>query len=100
MLYSRVGMPHPRGIIVGSVISKIFAMVLESRLSCWAEERGIRARGQAGFKKDFRTTDNIFVLQTLIESRASWKGKKLFTCFVDIRKAFDTIPRAKLWHVL
>jgi hypothetical protein len=39
-------------------------------------------------------------LQTLIESRASWKGKKLFTCFVDFRKAFDTIPRAKLWHVL
>ncbi len=89
-----------RGITVGPVIAKIFAMVLESRLSCWVEERGIRARGQTGFRKKFRTTDNLFVLQTLIESRAGWKGKKLFTCFVDFRKAFDTIPRAKLWHVL
>jgi len=89
-----------RGITVGPVIAKIFAMVLESKLSCWVEEQGIWARGQAGFKKDFCTTDNLFVLQTLIESQAGWKGKKLFTCFVDFRKAFDTIPHAKLWHVL
>jgi len=30
-----------RGITVGHVIAKIFVMVLESRLSCWVEERGI-----------------------------------------------------------
>ncbi len=89
-----------RSITVGPAIAKKFAMVLESRLSCWAEERGTRARGQAGFRKDFRTIDNLFILQTLIESRAGWNGKKLFTCFVDFRKAFDTIPLAKLWHVL
>jgi len=28
---------------------------------------GLRARGQAGFRKDHRTTDQVFVLRTLIE---------------------------------
>jgi hypothetical protein len=39
-----------RGITVGPVIAKLFAMVLESRLSSWAERKGIRARGQAGLR--------------------------------------------------
>ncbi len=75
-------------------------MVLESRLSSWAERKGIRAHGQAGFRQDYCITDNLFVLQTLIDSRTRWLGKKLYTCFVDFRKAFDTMPRRKLWRVL
>jgi hypothetical protein len=38
-----------RGITVGPVLAKVFAMILEARLSSWAEEKGLRARGQAGF---------------------------------------------------
>jgi hypothetical protein len=51
-----------KGITVGPVLAKVFAMILEARLSNWAEERGLRARGQAGFRKDFRTTDNLYIL--------------------------------------
>ncbi len=51
-----------RGIIVGPVLAKVVAMILEARLSSWAEERGLRARGQAGFRKDFRTMDNLYIL--------------------------------------
>jgi hypothetical protein len=40
------------------------------------------------------------VLQMLIDSRMCWPGKKLYTCFVDFRKAFDTVLREKLWRVL
>jgi hypothetical protein len=56
-----------RGITVGLVLAKVFAMILEARLSSWAEERGLRARGQASFRKDFRTTDNIYILRMFIE---------------------------------
>jgi len=56
-----------RGITVGLVLAKVFAMILEAWLSSWAEERGLRARGQAGFRKDFCTTDNLYILRTLIE---------------------------------
>jgi len=51
-----------RGITVGPVLAKVFAMILEARLSSWAEERGLCARGQAGFRKDFHTTDNLYIL--------------------------------------
>jgi len=34
-----------KGITMGPVLTKVFAMILEARLSSWAEERGLRARG-------------------------------------------------------
>jgi hypothetical protein len=34
-----------RGITVGPILAKVFAMILEARLSNWAEERGLRAKG-------------------------------------------------------
>ncbi len=88
-----------RGITVGLVLAKVFAMILKARLSSWAEERGLRARGQVGFRKDFRTTDNLYILRTLIEQNTH-KRKKVYCCFVDFRKVFDTVPRDLLWQVL
>jgi hypothetical protein len=88
-----------RGIIVGPVLAKVFVMILESRISQWAETNDLRAKGQASFRKDFRTTDNLFILRTLIE-QARFQKKKLYTYFVDFKKAFDTVPRDLLWQVL
>ena len=53
-------MGNHRGITVGSVVAKLFAMILEQRIATWAEEHAVKAKGQAGFRKDFRMTDNIF----------------------------------------
>jgi hypothetical protein len=88
-----------RGITVGPVLAKVFAMILESCISQWVETNDLRAKGQAGFRKDSRTTDNLFVLCTLTE-QARFQKKKLYTCFVDFKKAFDTVPRDLLWQVL
>ena len=55
-------MENSRRIKVGPVIAKLFAIIKERRLALWAEEHAIKARGQAGFRKAFGTTDNIFVL--------------------------------------
>jgi hypothetical protein len=46
-----------RGITVGPILAKLFAMILEKRLSEWVEQHGLRAKGQAGFHKDYRTID-------------------------------------------
>jgi hypothetical protein len=48
---------------------------------------------------DFKTTDNLFIFRILTE-QASFQKKKLYTCFVDFKKAFDTVPRDLLWQVL
>ena len=44
-------MSNYRGITVGSVIAKLFAMILDHRIAVWAEDEGIKAKGQAGFRK-------------------------------------------------
>ncbi len=56
-----------RGITVGPVLAKVFTMILESRISQWTETNDLHAKGQASFKKDFKTTDNLFILSTLTE---------------------------------
>ena len=89
-------MSNYRGITVGPVFAKLFAMIIERRLASWAEEHGVKARGQSGFRKNYRTTDNIFVLRSLIEKQKQARQKggsgKLYCCFVDFKKAFDTVP--------
>ena len=88
-----------RGITVTSVLAKLFAMTLEGRMSEWAESNNLRAAGQAGFRRDHRTTDNVFIMRTLIAA-ARKSHDKLYCCFIDFKKAFDSVPRQKLWEVL
>jgi hypothetical protein len=45
------------GITVGPILAKLFSMILDKRLSEWAEQHGLRAKGQAAFRKDYCTTD-------------------------------------------
>jgi hypothetical protein len=40
-----------RGITVGPILTKLFVMILDKRLSEWAEQHGLCAKGQAGFAK-------------------------------------------------
>jgi hypothetical protein len=85
-----------RGITIGPVLAKVFVMILESHISQWAETNDLHAKGQASFKKDFRTTNNLFILRTLTE-QAKFQKKQLYICFVDFKKTFDTVPRDLLW---
>ncbi len=50
------------GITIGPILAKLFAMILDKRLSEWAEQHGLCAKGQAGFHKDYHTTDQFFIL--------------------------------------
>jgi hypothetical protein len=59
----------------------------------------LRAKGQTGFRKDYRTTNQLFILRTLIEQSKA-KKKPLYFCFVDFKKAFDIVPREALWQLL
>jgi Reverse transcriptase (RNA-dependent DNA polymerase) len=65
----------------------------------WTELHQLRARGQAGFRRDHRTTDQTFVVRTLIE-KAKADRQPLYSCFVDFKKAYDTVPRDLLWEKL
>jgi len=85
-----------RGITVGPILAKLFVMVFDKRLSEWAKQHGLRAKGQAGFCKDYRITNQLFILRTLIEQNKA-KKKPLYYCFVDLKKAFNIMSHEMLW---
>jgi len=87
------------GITVGPILAKLFTMILDKKLNEWAEKHGLRAKGQTGFHKDYYTIDQLFILRTLIEQSKA-KKKPFYCCFVDLKKAFDTMPCEVLWQVL
>ena len=55
---------------------------------------------QFGFRPNHRTTDSIFIFKTLINKYLSSYKKKIYVCFVDLRKAFDSIWRKALIYKL
>jgi hypothetical protein len=89
-----------RGISLLSVFSKIFTSILNSRLMLWAETNKKLSESQAGFRKNYRTIDNAFVLHGVITKYLSKKGGKFYCIFVDFSKAFDSINRCKLMNII
>ncbi len=88
-----------KGITVRHILAKLFAMILDKRLNEWVEQHRLCAKGQAEFCKDYRTSDQLFILRTLIEQNKA-KKKPLYCYFVDFKKTFDIAPREMLWQVL
>ena len=52
-----------------------------------------------GFLKGVRTSDNTFVIQSIIQRQLNL-GKPLYVCFVDFSKAFDLVNRNLLFFKL
>ena len=60
-------MSNYTGITVITMKAKLFARILWQRIASWAEEHAVKAKGQAGQRKHYRTTDNIFDLNSVID---------------------------------
>ena len=93
-----------RGITLLSALGKHFTSILNDRLYDYITKKGVLKAEQGVFKKRHGTVDSIFILKTLIDKFVKSKPQKrrnlLFSCFVDFRKAFDRIPRQKLFEKL
>ena len=56
---------------------------------------------QAGFRKGREIRDQIANIQWIIEiAREFQKKKKIYFCFIDFAKAFDSVDHNKLWKIL
>ncbi len=87
------------GITMVAVLAKLYARVLEARASAWAEHWKYRAKGTASLRKEFCTTDQVFIIQTLTQ-HAKYSKRKLYTCSNDFKKAFDLVPGSTSWKFL
>ena len=85
-----------RGISLVSHVGKLFTSLINSRLLKWSEENNVLTDAQFGFRPGLGTTDAIFALHSLISKTLS-KGNRLYCCFIDYIKAFDSVSRVKLW---
>ena len=87
-----------RAIAIGSNLGKLFSGILLNRLICFKNLVKPEHPSQLGFCKNAQTADHVLTLQTCINKYVGNKNKKgrLFTCFVDYQKAFDTVCREAL----
>jgi hypothetical protein len=89
-----------RGISRSSCLGKLFTRIINERLSNFLTENSIIRPEQGGFRKNFRTTDSMFVLKTLQDKYKYIIKTGLYTCFVDFSKAFDSVWRPGLLYKL
>lgn len=86
-----------RTIALLSHVGKVLMMVLLERLKAQMEPH--LSEEQAGFRKDRSTTHQILILR-LIAEKAKRKGRHILNCFIDFRKAFDSIKHEVTWATL
>jgi hypothetical protein len=87
------------GITIGSILAKLFIMNLDKRLSKWAEQHGLHAKGQARFHKGYCTTNQLFILRILIKQSKA-KKETILLLFCGFQKGVRYVPHEVLWQVL
>ena len=86
-----------RGISLLDVVGKVIARIINKRLQHLAEE--MLPDSQCGFRKNRGCPDMIFTVRQLVEK--TWEHKpRAFLIYIDLKKAYDSVPRAALWAVL
>ena len=73
---------------------------MQNRLTLFIESNDLLSINQGGFREGYRTCDHIFILKTLINKYLNKNKKNLYICFVDFKKAFNSVVRKALLHKL
>ena len=88
-----------RGVTLFPTLCKIYEMILLNRLEKFAKQKGFLSNLQFGFEEDVGCIETSFtVLETI--NHLFERGSKVFGCFLDVRKAFDTVWIDGLLHKL
>ena len=77
-------------------MSKLFTALLHKRLEKWSVKENVLLDNSLGFRKGLRTEDGMFILTTLLDKYAK-RGERIFSCFVDFAKFYDSISHNLLF---
>ena len=79
-----------RGITLFPTISKIYEMILANRLEKFASQKGYFSQVQFGLQEGVGCVEALFTILETIKHMLE-RGSKIFGCFLDVRKALDTV---------
>ena len=85
---------------MASCFGKLFLKLMQKRLESLCTKKSFIHESQGSGKAGSRTSDHLIIVKFLIDKYVKKMGKQLFACFVDLRKAYDTVPRTKLFYTL
>ena len=89
----RLDTSNYRGITLMSCLGKLFLSILNNRLGIFAKEHRLLSPSQLGFVAGNRCSDAHIIIYNLIKNKCHSQNSKIFSCFVDFKKAFDSVPR-------
>ena len=87
-----------RGICVSSALLKIMCTLINSRIKSFCGKLNLINKNQIGFKSNHRTSDHLLTLKSVVKKYVTIGKNKLFCCFIDFRKAFDSVWHRGLFH--
>ena len=86
-----------------SAFCKVFELLILRKLEAIVKEKRYFSHLQFGFREGASCLEASFVISESINCMRE-QGRKMFSCFLDVRKAFDTIwidgLLYKLYHEL
>lgn len=88
-----------RPISVISNFAKIFEKSLKEKLVRFFNDNNVISTNQYGFMEGYGTSDALLKLTSEVTNNLN-NGKKCIGVFIDLAKAFDTVPHDKLLGVL
>lgn len=87
-----------RCLSLSNCMGKLFTSLLHARLHNYMETNNLYNKFQAGLRLGFRTVDHIYTIKTILNKYLYKSKKRLYACFVDFSKAFDTVWRSGLFE--
>jgi hypothetical protein len=86
-----------RGISVTNTFSRIYGRILAELVEL--EYTNMEMEEQSGFRAGSSCIDNIFCITQIIEKKkaTNWESHLLF---IDLTKAYYSVPLNKLWETL
>ena len=88
-----------RGITLNSALSKVLESLILCTLVPLLSNSGILHPNQSAYRKGVSCADTIFATQEMI-NRYMQEGCKVFMCFYDLHKPFDSVEFPVLLHRL
>jgi hypothetical protein len=81
------------------ILSKLYGIILENKISIWLECQGKRVKGQVIFRSYHSTLYHLITLRIIAEE--CHNNKTNILCFLfEYRKYFDIVLRTNFWNRL